>query len=224
MRLAACMAGEAVDREMCYRERLAAIEALKPRIKSMIDEVQMGHEWDCPSQPLLRDLLALLTDPAVAPPTEQTVRVVVNGQPVSVQTGSVPEVIQRAIEAAHQIGAPIAQWELRTREGDIIPHDIPEDYFLSAGKLFFLNLGLPAPKFGGVEGVPQGGQGESHTPLAPSDSADLLSPVSPDCAADSLRDYLGELRSEEIMLVREQERIADRLIEVQARLRGMEVL
>lgn len=75
--------------------------------------------------------------------SDQTIQVVVNGQPVVVAAGSVRDVILRAIIEANQIGRPVEQWELRTPEGDVIPHDTPTDWMLSAGKRLFLNLGLP---------------------------------------------------------------------------------
>lgn len=72
-----------------------------------------------------------------------TLSVVVNGQPVEVPAGQVRDVIRQAIERAGQIGAPIEQWELRTRDGDVIPHDLEAGWQLTGGRLLFLNLGLP---------------------------------------------------------------------------------
>lgn len=75
-----------------------------------------------------------------APPLQ----VVVNGQPVEVMPGPIRSVIEQAITKANQIGAPIEQWVLRTREGDIIPHDsTSQDWELVGGHLLFLHLGLP---------------------------------------------------------------------------------
>lgn len=77
-------------------------------------------------------------------PAKGGLRVVVNGMPVVVEAGSVADVIRQAIENSGQIGAPIEQWELRTREGDIIPPDAdPAEWRLSGGTLLFLNLGVP---------------------------------------------------------------------------------
>jgi hypothetical protein len=89
------------------------------------------------------------TQPNDQPPAsrvqEQQITVVVNGQPVSVQPGPVREVIRQAIEASGQIGAPIPQWELRTRDGEVIPHSLSDggEWMLSGGTLLFMNLGLP---------------------------------------------------------------------------------
>ena len=82
-------------------------------------------------------------EPPAPLPASPRLTVVVNGQPVDVPVGSVPAVIAAAIQQSGQIGAPIRQWELRTREGDVIPHDLPDDWHLTADRLLFLNLGLP---------------------------------------------------------------------------------
>jgi hypothetical protein len=90
-----------------------------------------------------------------AVPFSSTLTVVVNGQPVEVTSGPVPSVIQQAITKSGQIGAPIAQWELRTREGDVIPHDLDADFELTAGRLLFLNLGLPKLEAQAVPSSPE---------------------------------------------------------------------
>jgi hypothetical protein len=71
--------------------------------------------------------------------------VVVNGKPVTVPSGPVRTVIEQAIKDGGQWGgAPLEQWELRTPDGDVIPHDASADeWALTAGKTLFLNLGLP---------------------------------------------------------------------------------
>ena len=79
-------------------------------------------------------------------PAFETIEVIVNGQPVTVKAGPIRQVVADAIQAAGQIGAPVDQWVLRTREGDIIPHDLPGglDYALIGGQRVFMHLGLPA--------------------------------------------------------------------------------
>lgn len=80
--------------------------------------------------------------PAVLP---AHLSVVVNGQPVSVPGGPIRDVIAAAIQKAGQIGAPLDQWVLRTRDGDVIPHALPGgvEWALSGGQQLWLHLGLP---------------------------------------------------------------------------------
>lgn len=85
--------------------------------------------------------------PAPSPETTQaqTIEVVVNGQPVSVVAGPIREVVAEAVRVSGQIGAPIDQWVLRTRGGEVIPHQLPGglDYALIGGQRVFMHLGLP---------------------------------------------------------------------------------
>lgn len=82
---------------------------------------------------------------ASASPHPETIEVIVNGQPVTVKSGTVRDVVSQAVRLSGQIGAPIAQWQLRTTEGDVIPHDLIDgtDYELTPGRRLWLNLGLP---------------------------------------------------------------------------------
>lgn len=88
---------------------------------------------------VLSDVLAVLAErPAL-------VEIIVNGQPVQVPAGPIRAAIADAIQVAGQIGAPIDQWVLRTRNGEVIPHQLPDgsDFALVGGQRFFLHLGLP---------------------------------------------------------------------------------
>lgn len=94
-----------------------------------------------------RDALrALLASPLHAGATTGTIEVIVNGQPVIVKAGTVRDVISQAVELSGQIGAPSEQWQLRTTEGDVIPHDMVDgtDYELAPGRRLWLNLSPPA--------------------------------------------------------------------------------
>jgi hypothetical protein len=96
-------------------------------------------------------LAALLAADGEAEPP--TLEIIVNGQPVTVQGGPIRTAIAAAIQEAGQIGAPIDQWVLRTRDGEEIPHTLPdgEEYALAGGQRLFLHLGLPRA----VAGTPE---------------------------------------------------------------------
>jgi hypothetical protein len=96
--------------------------------------------------PLDALLAARLPAEARPSPTEPTkLSIVVNGQPVIVHAGPIRDVIAAAIQKSGQIGAPVDQWVLRTRDGEVIPHALPGgvEWALSGGQQLFLHLGLP---------------------------------------------------------------------------------
>lgn len=142
--------------EMTPTERTRAI------LDRLILEGGMGYLAEPQTTPedIIEAALAAAVVPAppappegeqVSPPAERApvdgVEIVVNGQPVTVTAGPIRNVIAAAIAQSGQIGAPIEQWVLRTREGDVIPHELPggAEYALTAGQRFFLHLGLPVP-------------------------------------------------------------------------------
>lgn len=88
---------------------------------------------------VLRDALGEAVRPA------PNVEIIVNGQPVTIPAGPIREVIAAAIQKAGQIGAPIDQWVLRTREGEVIPHRLPDamEYAVTGGQRLFLHLDVP---------------------------------------------------------------------------------
>ncbi len=109
---------------------------------TMVADDEFGRSWHC--------AVCNATWPAAlrdGPDTKEfaEIEVIVNGQPVMVKAGTVRDVISQAVQLSGQIGAPIAQWQLRTTEGDIIPHDMTDgtDYELTPGRRLWLNLGLP---------------------------------------------------------------------------------
>lgn len=142
-------------------ELLAEVERLRDEIadaREACPHIRMQDHFDAPLLKLVnlevsrgfnRDAeiarLAEALASASASPSSETIEVIVNGQPVIVKSGTVRDVISQAVRLSGQIGAPIAQWQLRTTEGDVIPHDLSDgtDYELTPGRRLWLNLGPP---------------------------------------------------------------------------------
>lgn len=119
----------------------AVLERLADRIDAYFKKPNLWYENKAEANAILRAVLAALRASSV-----NILEVIVNGQPVTVKAGTVRAVIAEAIHVSGQIGAPVAQWELRTTDGEIIPHNVADgtDYELAPGHRLWLNLGLPA--------------------------------------------------------------------------------
>lgn len=114
------------------------------QFRSQIQSLETAREFAYAEiRELKRQLAAPLSGVSQAPEQPKTITVVVNGQPVTVNAGPIRAVIEAAVKASGQIGAPVEQWELRTRDGEVIPQSLPEEWELSGGTLLFMNLGLP---------------------------------------------------------------------------------